>query len=257
MPLRALTREISPAILRCELTHLERQPIDLVRARDEHARYEAVLRSLGCEVERLPAGPEQPDSVFIEDTAVVLDELAVITRPGAISRRAETVAVAEALRRYRPVRAIDAPATLDGGDVLRAGRQLHVGIGQRTSAAGARALRDLSALYGYDVRLVEYRDCLHLKTAATLVADDLVLVNPAWVDAAQFAPLRTLDVHPDEPFAANALRVADAVILSDEHERTRLRLEAAGIAVIPVPARELAKAEGGVTCCSLVFATIT
>ena len=257
MPLRALTREISPAILRCELTHLERQPIDLASARDEHAQYEAVLRALGCEVERLPAGPDQPDSVFIEDTAVVLDELAVITRPGALSRRAETGAVAEALRRYRPVRSIGAPATLDGGDVLRAGRALYVGVGRRTSAAGAGALRDLCAPFGYDVRLVEYRDCLHLKTAATLVAGDLVLVNPAWVDTAQFAPLRTLDVHPDEPFAANALRIADAVILSDEHERTRGRLEAAGIAVIPVPARELAKAEGGVTCCSLIFATIT
>lgn len=253
MTRRALTREISPAITRCELTHLERQPIDLDRARAEHAEYEAALRTLGCDVERLSAGLDQPDSVFIEDTAVVLDELAVITRPGAPSRRSETLAVAEALRPYRNVVTMAAPATLDGGDVMRAGRRLFVGVGRRTSAAGAEALRAVCARHGYDVRAVAYRDCLHLKTAATVVADDLVLINPAWLDPALLAPLRTLTVHPDEPFAANALRIADTVIVPAAHEQTRRRLQAAGISVVAVHAGELAKAEGGVTCCSLVF----
>ena len=255
MTLRALTRDISPAIARCELTHLAREPIDLGRAREEHAAYEAALRRLGYDVERLPAGHDLPDSVFIEDTAVVLDELAVITRPGAPSRRAETRAVADVLRRHREVMEMRAPATLDGGDVIRAGRRLLVGVGRRTNADGAAALATLCAPHGYEVRPLAYRDCLHLKTAATLIAEDLVLVNPAWVDVASFAPLRTLAVHPEEPFAANALLVANAVIHAEDYARTRARLEAAGIAVIAVPAGELAKAEGGVTCCSLLFDT--
>ena len=257
MTLRALTREISPAITRCELTHLAREPIDLVRARAEHAAYEAALRSLGYDVERLPAGHDQPDSVFIEDTAVVLDELAVITRPGASSRRSETSAVADALRRYRDVEEMRAPATLDGGDVIRAGRRLLIGVGRRTNAAGATALEALCAPHGYEVLRVVFHHCLHLKTAATLVAEDLVLVNPAWVDVACFAPLRTLAVHPAEPFAANALLVGTAVIHAEDYARTRERLEAAGIPALAVPAGELAKAEGGVTCCSLVFDTMT
>lgn len=253
MSLRALTREISPAISRCELTHLAREPIDPGRARTEHAAYEAALRDCGYDVERLSAGHDQPDSVFIEDTAVVLDELAVITRPGASSRRSETEAVADALRRYRDLVEMRAPATLDGGDVIRAGRHLLVGVGRRTNTAGATAFHAMCASHGYDVRTVAFHQCLHLKTAATLVAEDLVLVNPAWVDVGYFAPLRTIAVHPDEPFAANALLVANVVIHAAEYPRTRERLEAAGISVIAIPAGELAKAEGGVSCCSLVF----
>ena len=253
MPLLALTRDISPAIAECELTHLARTPIDLARARAEHEAYEAALRTLGCEVRRLPAGPELPDSVFIEDTAVVLDELAVVCRPGAPSRRGETAAVEAALRAYRPVAAIRAPGTLDGGDVLRAGRRLFVGEGARSNRAGIDQLRALVAPHGYEVTPVPFSGCLHLKTAATLAAGDLVLVNPAWVDAARLHPLRALAVDPAEPFAANALRIGGALVHPADFPRTRARLEAAGLRVHPVPAGELAKAEGGVTCCSVVF----
>ncbi|HVE79535.1 MAG TPA: hypothetical protein VNA89_11760 [Gemmatimonadaceae bacterium] len=254
MSLVALTREISSAIVRCELTHLERSAIDLGRARAEHARYEAALRAAGCRVERVVAGDELPDSVFIEDTAVVLDELAVVTWPGAPSRRAELPAVAAALGAYRPVAAMGPSGTLDGGDVVRIGRRLLVGTGGRSDAAGAGQLGMLVSPHGYSVEEVPFSGCLHLKTAATLVADDLLLVNPAWVEPARFHPLPTLAVDPAEPFAANALRIGGVVVFPAEYPRTRARLEAAGLAVIPVPAGELAKAEGGVTCCSLVFA---
>ena len=254
MPLLALTRELSPRIAECELTHLAREPIDVERARVEHAAYEAALRAVGCAVERVPAAPELPDSVFIEDTAVVLDELAVICRPGAESRRPETAAVAAALRTRRPVAAVLAPGTLDGGDVLRVGRRLLVGRSARTNEAGIRQLRSIVSSLGYEVVAVPFSGCLHLKTAATLVADDVALVNPAWVEPAALAPLRTIAVDPAEPFAANALRVGDAVVYPAEFPRTRARLEAEGVAVRTVPASELAKAEGGVTCCSVVFA---
>lgn len=248
----AITREVSPAIADCELTHLERVPIDLRVARAEHAAYERALEDAGCEVRRLPSDADQPDAVFVEDAAVVLDEVAVITRPGAESRRAETAVVAGALAALRPVVELRAPATLDGGDVLRIGRRLLVGIGGRTNAEGVEQLRALAAPLGYEVRALPVRGCLHLKTAATLAAHDLVLYNPEWADAEWFDGLRLLAVHPDEPFAANVLLANGRAIHGAHFPRTRERLESAGVHVVPVPAGELAKAEGAVTCCSVL-----
>lgn len=252
MSLLAITREISPAIAHCELTHLDRAPIDLARAESEHDAYEATLRELGCDVRRLTAGPHMADSVFIEDTAVVLDELAVITRPGAESRRTETAAVAATLRSLRPIAAILAPGIMDGGDVMRVGRTLYVGVGSRTNDAAIKQLRSIVASQGYAVEAVSFEGCLHLKTAVSVVADDLLLVNPRWVDGRRFGEMRMIEVDPAEPFAANALRVHDAVVYPAEYVRTTARLEAAGLDVRPVPAGELAKGEGGVTCCSLI-----
>jgi dimethylargininase len=249
----AITREISPAIEQCELTHLERTTIDLRRARAQHELYEEALRELGCEVVRLPAGPDMPDSVFIEDTAIVLDELAVITRPGAASRRVETAAVATALRSHRPVAAILAPGTLDGGDVQLIGRTLYVGVGYRSNDAGVAQLRAIVASQGYSVEGVRFTGCLHLKSAISLVADDLLLINPAWVDAALFGGCRTLHVDAAEPYAANAVLLGDLIIYPEEHARTLTRIEEAGVRVRTVPADELAKAEGAVTCCSLIL----
>ena len=249
----AITREISPAIEQCELTHLERTTIDLVRARAEHELYEAALRALGCEIVRLAAGPDMPDSVFIEDMAVVLDELAVITRPGAASRRVETAAVAAALRSHRPIAAILGPGTLDGGDVQLIGRTLYVGVGHRTNDAGVRQLRSIVASQGYSVEAVPFAGCLHLKSAISLVADDVLLVNPEWVEASRFGRCRTMNVDPAEPYAANAVLLGDSIIYPAEHVRTLRQLEQAGIRVRSVPAAELAKAEGAVTCCSLIL----
>jgi dimethylargininase len=251
--LLALTRDISPAIEHCELTHLERTTIDLGRARSEHAAYEAALRALGCEVKRLPTGDDLPDSVFIEDAALVLDELAVITRPGAESRRPETAGVAEAVRAYRPIAAILAPGTLDGGDIVHMGRRLLVGVGYRSNDAGVKQLRSIVGSQGYTVEAVPFQGCLHLKSAVSAIADDTVLINPAWVDAARFATMRIIEIDPSEPFAANALRVGTSIVYPAEHVRTAARLTAAGFDVRPVPAGELAKAEGGVTCCSLIL----
>lgn len=250
----ALTREISPRIIECELTHLARTPINVGRARAEHAAYERVLRALGCDVRPLPAMPELADGVFVEDTAVVLEELAVICRPGGASRQCETATVSAALAPYRRLASIVAPGTLDGGDVLRAGRRLFVGRSERTNDSGIRQLLDLVSPHGYEVVAVEFAGCLHLKSGATLVDDEHVLLNPAWVDSRALAPLRPIEIDASEPFAANALRIDGAVVHAAEFPRTRRRLEAEGLVVHPVPAGELAKAEGGVTCCSLIFA---
>lgn len=249
----ALTRGVSPSLAKCELTELERAPIDVDRARAQHAEYEAALASLGCEVRALPASAELPDCVFVEDAAVVVREVAVLARPGAISRRPEVAAVAEALRPHRELARIETPGTLDGGDVLRIGNKVWVGVSRRTNLDGFTQFRALLEPHGYDVRELRVKDCLHLKSAVTGLGEGGVVINPAWVDAAAFADYDVVEADPREPFAANALTVGEAVVYSSHHPRTRDRLVAAGHRVVEVDASELAKAEGGVTCCSILF----
>jgi dimethylargininase len=248
----AITREVSRAIGRCELTHLERRPIDLARARLQHAAYEAALEEAGCALLRLPEEPDLPDSVFVEDTAVILPGLAILTRPGSASRRPEVESVAKALQPLRSIARLEEPATLDGGDVLLSGRKIFVGLSSRTNPEGVERLRALAAPLGYEVTGVAVAGCLHLKSAATEVAPGLLLVNSGWVDPACFAGLSTLDVDPEEPGGANALRIGDDLLYSPAFPATLRRLKAAGLRVRPVDLSELAKAEGALTCCSLI-----
>jgi len=249
----AITRAVSEALARCELTHVVRAPIDLERARAQHAAYEARLAALGCEVVRLPAEPTMPDAVFVEDAAVVLAEVGIVARPGAAPRRAEIYTIAPALEPYRTLVEIQPPATLDGGDVLVVDRMIFVGRSTRTNDAGRAQLTGAVAPFGYDVRPVNVRGCLHLKSAVTDVGAGRLLLNRDWVDAGAFGDFELVDVDPAEPFAANALRVGDTVIHPEPFARTRARLEQRGVRVEPVDLSELAKAEGGVTCCSLIF----
>jgi len=252
-PWIAFTREVSPAIVRCELTHLARSPIDVERARAQHHAYEALLGSLGCAVRRVAAAPDHPDAVFIEDTAIVLDELAVITRPGAESRRAETVAVEAALSGLRPIARVAPPGTLDGGDVLVIGRHVFVGRTARTNDDGIAQLRVLLAPFGHVVEGVEVTGCLHLKSAVTAVDFDTVLLNPDWVNPVDFARYRAEAVDPREPMGANVLRIGDHLVYGAAYPHTQGRLERLGYTLHTVDASELAKAEGAVTCCSLVL----
>ncbi len=249
----ALTRPVSATLDRCQLTHLERTPIDVALARAQHAAYEAVLEELGCRLERLPALDDHPDAVFVEDCAVVLDELAVATRPGAPARRAEVASVAEAISRHRPVVRLESPAALDGGDVLRLGRTLFVGRTSRSDRAGATALAAAVEPSGYRVVVIPVTGCLHLKSAATSVDDGVVLVNPQWVDPRDFSGHEWLEVDPSEPHAANALRIGRTVVVAAAFGRTRDRLEARGIEVRAVDLSQLALAEGAVTCCSVII----
>ncbi|OFV82670.1 MAG: dimethylargininase [Acidobacteria bacterium RBG_13_68_16] len=249
----AITRKVSPAITRCELTHLQRQAIDVALATRQHEAYERCLAGLGCRVVSLPAASELPDSVFIEDTAVVLDQLAVVTRPGAASRRAETPSVAQVLAEYRPVAAIRAPGTLDGGDVLRVGRRVFVGLSARSSEDGIEQLRELLSPHGYGVEALPVTGCLHLKSAVTQVASEVVLLNPKWVNPAAFDRYKRIEVDPSEPYAANALLIGDAVLYPTAFPRTAARLDGAGIRLVAVDVSELAKAEGAITCCSLIL----
>jgi len=249
----ALTRAVSPTITRCELTHVQREPIDLSLAARQHERYEGALEALGCRVTRLSPEPDLPDAVFVEDTAIVLNECGVIARPGAATRRRETTSVAAALGQYRSLQSIEPPGTLDGGDVLRVARRIYVGMSSRTNEDGARQLGHLLAPMGYAVERIALRGCLHLKSAATTLSGGQLLLNPALVDATLFGTRRWIAVDPDEPFAANVLCVGRRVLCQARAPRTRKRLAACGYDVIAVDVSELAKAEGGLTCCSLVF----
>lgn len=249
----ALTREVSPDIGNCELTHFARAPIDLGRAQAQHQAYQACLAEFGCRIIALPAEPGLPDSVFVEDTALVLDELAVILRPGAPSRRPETASIAETLKPYRQLSFIEPPGTMDGGDVLRIGKGVFVGLTSRSNAAGIQQLQHHLRPYGYGVEGVPVHGCLHLKSAVTQMAADTLLTNPAWVDAKLIPKMRRIEVDPTEPNAANGLWINDAVIYPTAFPATRQRLESQGIAVRGVDVSELAKAEAAVTCCSLVF----
>ena len=251
----ALTRGVSPSIERCELAHLERESIDVGVAAQQHRSYEECLVGLGCALEALPAEPDMPDCVFVEDIAVVLDELALVTRPGAPSRRAETPGVERALSEYRQLEHIRPPGTLDGGDVLAVGREIFVGLSARTNEDGFSQARSKLEPLGYSVTGVPVSGCLHLKSAVGLVSPDTLLVNGDWVDTGVFGDRRLIEVAPSEPRAAGALPIGDAVVYPSAFKRTRDRLAEAGIETTTVDLSELAKAEAGVTCCSLVFRT--
>lgn len=249
----ALTRPVSPNLGDCELTHLERRPVDIGKAESQHRAYEQALVEAGCALVRVPAAPDLPDAVFVEDTAVVFDELAVVARPGAPSRRPEVDPVVAVLSGYRGLRRIEEPGTLDGGDVLVIGRRVLVGDSDRTNVEGARQLARILEPLGYDVQRIEVHGCLHLKTAVTALADRTLLINPEWVSAARLSGYHRVEVDPTEPFAANVLRLGDRLLMAEEHPRTRGRLESLGMRVMTVALSELARAEAGATCCSLLL----
>jgi dimethylargininase len=253
--LTAITRQVSPAINRCELTHLERTPIDLDLAKLQHQAYEQALRGMGVKVLSLPEAPDLPDSVFVEDAAVVLDECAVITRPGAESRLPEIEPIAKALAPFRKLFTIQAPGTLDGGDVLTVGRTIFVGLSGRSNQAAAGQMQAFLKPYGYTIKSIRVIGCLHLKSAVTQVAGDTLLINPSWVEAANFPGMKIIETDPSEPYAANALMAGEWVIYQPVHPKTLERLVALGVHPVLVDESELSKAEGALTCCALIFNT--
>jgi dimethylargininase len=238
---------------RCELTHLQRSVIDLALAREQHRAYEQTLRDLGCRIERLSEEAELPDSVFVEDTAVVVDEVAVITRPGARSRRPETPSIASALSQYRELLRIESPGTLDGGDVLRVGRMLYVGASSRSNASGIEQLIELLRPLGYRVLPVAVQGCLHLKSAVTQVSNTQLLINSRYVEPREFPGMRFIEVDESEPSGANALRIGEEVVYPASQPRTAAILRRHGLRVRTLEMSEMQKAEGGVTCCSLLL----
>ena len=251
--LTAITRAVSPGIVHCELTFVARQPIDLAKAERQHRSYQALLEKCGARVITLPAEPALPDSMFVEDPAVVLDEVAIILPLGTETRRAEASSIAQALAKFRKLACVDLPGTVEGGDVLRVGRRLFAGVSSRTNAEGIRQLASILAPYGYDVVSVAVTGCLHLKSAVTYIGRNTLLANRGWFDTKPFSGFEWIDVAPEEPHAANALMIGGTVIFPASFSRTRARLEARGFHITPLDISELQKAESGLTCSSLLF----
>lgn len=251
--MRAIVRRPSEAIARCALTFLERKPIDFALAVRQHGAYVKALEDAGLAVQILPPVEDLPDAVFVEDTAVVVDECAVLTRPGIDSRRPEVDAIAPALDAVRPTVRIEAPGTLEGGDVLLVGRTFFVGQTPRTNAEGTRQFAALLEPHGYDVVPVAPHGCLHLKSAVTYIGDETVLVNPEWIDVDLFSRWQCVPVAPEEPFGANALLTGDIVHVSASAPLTRRKLDALGFATRSIDTSEFEKAEAALTCLSLIF----
>ena len=251
--LTAIVRPPASRLVDCELSFLERRPIDVARAREQHRQYRLALTAAGAKVLELPVLDELADSSFVEDTAIVLDEVAVVAPMGAESRRPETQPMASSLAAYRPVKWLEAPSTLDGGDVLRLGRTLYVGQTPRTNAAAVENLGRVLAPFNYRVVPVEVTRCLHLKSGVARLDDETVLVNPDWVDPSIFGGARALTVDASEQWGANAVRVGKTVIFPASEPRTRARVQERGYVTVAVDVSEFQKAEAGVTCLSLIL----
>lgn len=248
----ALTRLLSPAILNCELTYMERSWIDHELAARQHMNYIQVLQRLGVDVVTLPPEPEMPDAVFVEDTALVLDEIAVISSP-CTPRKRELGSMRQVLEKYREIAIIPATAKFEGGDVVGNGRRLFVGYSTRTNKDGLESLRSILQFHGYDLAPVEVRGCLHLSTAASYLGDDTFLINPEWMDCSPLSGYRLIEVPNEEPWAANVLSLGGSVLVPSAFPRTCELLDRLGYSVCPVDISELLKAEAGMTCMALIF----
>jgi dimethylargininase len=251
--LTALTRGVSPNLESCELEFFERKTIDVARAVEQHRAYENALAGMGARVISLPANPGFPDGMFVEDPAIVLDEIAIICRLGSEVRRRECASIAEALGMFRDLKWMAAPATLEGGDVMRIGKTLHTGVSRRSNRQGSNQLAELIEPYGYRVVPVAVSGCLHLKTAVCSLGDATLLANREWFEADLFRNFEIIDVPPDEPCAANVLRIGETVLIPSSFPKTRERLEHSGFKVLQIDISELQKAEAGLTCSSLIF----
>src|SRR6516165_977913 len=178
----AMTRKVSSALEKCELSYIPRQRIDLAKAREQHKAYEDLLDRLGARVVSLAEEPELPDSMFVEDPAIVLDEVAVICPLGTETRRKEAPSIGAALERFRKLAHVKLPGTLEGGDVLRVGKRVFVGITARSNPEGIRQLATILEHFRYDLTAVPVMGCLHLKSAVTYLSGNTLLANRGWFD---------------------------------------------------------------------------
>ena len=237
----------------CQLTFVARSAIDYERAMRQHADYCRALSDCGATVRTLDVNAALPDCVFVEDTFVVLDEVAIRCNLGAPSRRAEVAGIEPELTRLRPIERVEFPATLEGGDVLRIGRTLLVGLSSRTNAAGVETLARIGTGFGYNVRAIPVRGCLHLKTACTALPDGRLLVNLVWLDINSLRDFEQVCVPDAEPWGANIVCLANSVIAAAENVQTVDLVRNLGFDVRTVELDEFAKAEGGVTCLSMLL----
>lgn len=251
--LRAITHKVSSRIVECELSFIERMPIDYELAHSQHDLYESLLTRLGVLVNSLTENDEYPDACFVEDTAIVVDEVAVICSMGVSSRRGETSLIARELAEYRELKVISLPAEIEGGDVLRVGRQILVGLSRRTNIEGIRALTRILEPLAYKVIPVRTKSGLHFKSGCTAIDEEKLFVNPDWIEIDALVGFKLLFTPDEEPASANVLRVGETVCLQSEFPRAIDLIRKAVERVEIVDMSELRKAEAGLTCSSIIF----
>jgi dimethylargininase len=252
MTMIALLRVPGPLLPRCALTHLTRKRIDFACARRQHRGYASTLRKLGAAIEYLPPLPDAPDGAFVEDTALILDEIAVVAQPVTLSRRLETASAEAAAAKHRVTKILGDGEHFDGGDILRIGRRLYVGHSSRTNTDAFVQLRELVEPYGYQLRMIPIDGCLHLKTACTFIPPGFLVANPAWVETRLFNEFDIIPVAATEPFAANTLTLNGTTLVSSAFPETERTLQRLGIKTQAVDISEFHKAEAGLTCLSLL-----
>jgi dimethylargininase len=235
------------------LTTQSGPPVRLEDLLEQHAAYCRLLETLGIHLIRMDPLPGFPDAYFVEDTAVVTPEIAVITRPGAPERRGEEQTVARILGRYRTVKAIQPPGTLDGGDVMIAGRQVFIGLSGRTDAQGADQLVRLLTPWGYRCTRVPVNDGLHLKSSVAPLDDGRLLILSSWAPRPEFDGCPKLLVQPAEAHACNTLAVNNHLITPAGYPGTRAQLEALDHPIHTLDTHAFRRMDGGLSCLSLRF----
>ncbi|MBS1124167.1 MAG: Dimethylargininase [Deltaproteobacteria bacterium] len=229
-------------------------PIDTGLARTQHAAYCMALEAIGLEVTTIPADDRHPDCCFIEDTAVIAAGLALITRPGASSRQGEPAAVAPVLAAHLELATMTQPATLDGGDCMQVGTTLYVGRSTRTNAAGIARVAEVFAPRGLRVVAVDVPSgVLHLKCVCSPLGGDRLLLARDSIPSSVFGRADIVWVPASETFAANAVALGTHVVVAAEYPRTRDALAAAGFETHAIATTEIRKADGSLTCQSLVL----
>ncbi|SCY13249.1 dimethylargininase [Desulfoluna spongiiphila] len=219
----------------------------------QHTTYTETLKSLGLTVEVLEAEEAYPDAHFVEDTAVVFPEAAVITNPGADARKGEEVTIEKALTAHRPIEKITAPGTVDGGDILMVGRHFFIGVSDRTNDEGAAQLGAIVTRHGYTWSAVPVAAGLHFKSSVNYVGKNTLLVTETFQDRSELEGYTLLVLDPEEEYAGNTLLINDTLIMPKGYPKTRAKLEALELPIVEIDTSETRKMDGGLTCLSLRF----
>ncbi|MCB0650171.1 MAG: hypothetical protein KDC85_02775 [Saprospiraceae bacterium] len=227
---------------------------DYQRALSQHAAYIKALEACGLEVSVLEADENFPDSTFVEDVALLTPHCAIITRPGAPSRRGETDGISKLLEHfYDNIEIIEAPGTVEAGDIMMVGSHFYIGLSGRTNEAGARQVISILEKYGMRESVVSLEEVLHLKTGVTYLENNNLLATGEFLAKAVFQPFHILEIEPDEAYAANAIWVNGTVIVPEGYPKARKMIEHAGYPVLALDMSEFQKLDGGLSCLSLRF----
>lgn len=251
--IKAFVNSPSPQLAECQLTYMDRMPIDPTLALEQHQMYVQALKKMGVEVDVLQINTHCPDGVFVEDPVIILDEIAIITSMGNPERRAEIPAIKEYITGIRPIQEVHSPAKLEGGDILRIGKRIFIGLSSRTDLAGIEAVKNIASQYDYEIVPVRVTGSLHLKTAVTALDDQTLLINPLWLDTTTFRDFQLVPVPLEEPWGANILRLPQGVIANAAYPGTCHLIASLGYRLEAVDISEFGKAEAGLTCMSVVY----